>query len=506
MDVKDFIKIRLVRGVKEEGQMEAALHGPFGRIVLGPGVLTIGRAFDSQLVVNNPTASSHHAEIRPDVYGYNLIDLGSTNGTFVNEQQIDPHLPCLLQGGDRIRIGDMTFLYEAGHPDFQSPFVQESSHKDVPTAKVKAFSPSEQFGYQPLAPYSFATPLQPVPPAFTPIFEQSNTPTLAMDSTNGIGIPVPPLPYVSPSMQSPPVPPKSSRRLKVLLIGLSIVLVLAAGGGGITAYMLTRPQPVMTVTSDYRVGSTPAGSTGTVLHVSAHSFSGSSAITFMLDNLPVASNHALSSDTDGNVKADLMITSTWAVGNHMLTAKDASGYTTKAGVPVVIVPQGQAHTPGPNGAPPDDMSFTLYASVQEQDAGTGKQLGSYSQTLMVTGKPDPSGGTVCQYFDHGQQNTNLGNSGNGITYRETSVFSCSGTYKGGKLSYIETATSSKIYYSNGQYCVARTPFVNEDLEGTFTSQYTISGTLSSDSITWDCSGGGGTQLANASKGSWTAQL
>src|SRR5690348_12612801 len=118
--------------------MEAVLQGPFGRIVLGPGVLTIGRALDNRLVVNTPTASSHHAEIRPGGYGYSLTDLGSTNGTFVNEQQLTPHSPRLLQGGDRIRIGDMVCLYEAGRSDFQSPLAQESSHKDVPTAKVSA--------------------------------------------------------------------------------------------------------------------------------------------------------------------------------------------------------------------------------------------------------------------------------------------------------------------------------------------------------------------------------
>src|SRR5215471_14654007 len=142
--------------------MAADLFGPFGRVVLGPGVLTIGRAFDNRLVVNNPTASSHHAEVRPGVSGYSLIDLGSTNGTFVNEQPLAPHLPRLLQGGDRIRIGDMMFLYNIDHSNFQSPPVQQSSHKDAPTAKVRAidlrsFSQSEQFGNQPPAPYSSYT-------------------------------------------------------------------------------------------------------------------------------------------------------------------------------------------------------------------------------------------------------------------------------------------------------------------------------------------------------------
>jgi hypothetical protein len=264
----------------------------------------------------------------------------------------------------------------------------------------------------------------------------------------------------------------------------------------------------MTITSTYQVGTTPAGSTNTSMHVSAHSFSGSSTITFLLDKAPVASTQHVSSDANGTVKADLLITDAWAVGKHMLTAKDASGYATKVGVPVVIVPQGQAHTPGPNGAPPDDMSFTLQVSVQPQDAGTGKQLTPYSHTLIVTGKPDSAGGTVCQSSDDGQMQTYIGNVGNGITYRETSVLTCSGTYKGGKLTYTETVTSDKIVYSDGISCQDHTPYVIEHLEGTFTSQNTINGTFSSDSVTANCSRGSDTHQFdyNAQKGSWTGQL
>src|SRR5260370_38202753 len=101
----------------------------------------------------------------------------------------------------------------------------------------------------------------------------------------------------------PPVKPKSSKRLKALFIVLLVVLVLSVAGGGVAAYLLTRPQPVMSVTSDYRVASIPAGSTGTVLHVRAHSFSGSSAITFLLDNVAVAGGQNVQSDADGRVAA-----------------------------------------------------------------------------------------------------------------------------------------------------------------------------------------------------------
>jgi hypothetical protein len=262
----------------------------------------------------------------------------------------------------------------------------------------------------------------------------------------------------------------------------------------------------MSVTSAYNVASIPTGSTGTALHANAHSFSGSSAITFLLDNVPVASSQKVNSDGNGNVSADLTITNAWTIGKHTLTAKDASGYATKAGVTVSIVPQGQAHTPGPNGAPVDDLSFLLKANVQVQDAGTGQQLTSTTETLTVLGRPDPSGGTVCQSIDDGQPHIYNGTTSNGTTYRETFVLACTGTYKGGKLSYTETATTYKIDFSYGVSCVAHMPYVLQHLEGSFTSPNTISGTLSGDSITMDCNQGVGTQQANARKGSWTAQM
>src|SRR6266567_4977318 len=96
--------------------MLAILHGPSGHITLGTTVLTIGWAPDNSLVIPDVNVAPHHAEIRSASLGgrrsYSLIDLGSSTGTFLNEQRLAAHVPHLLTTGDRIRLGEMLFLYQ----------------------------------------------------------------------------------------------------------------------------------------------------------------------------------------------------------------------------------------------------------------------------------------------------------------------------------------------------------------------------------------------------------
>jgi len=62
----------------------------------------IGRLADSDVVVADPGVSRQHAEVRRENDGYVITDLGSTNGTMVNEAMIGERT---LQAGDRITIG-----------------------------------------------------------------------------------------------------------------------------------------------------------------------------------------------------------------------------------------------------------------------------------------------------------------------------------------------------------------------------------------------------------------
>ena len=64
--------------------------------------VTIGRLPASDITVSDPGASRSHAEVRAVDGGYELVDLGSTNGTTVNGHRIREHP---LEDGDRITIG-----------------------------------------------------------------------------------------------------------------------------------------------------------------------------------------------------------------------------------------------------------------------------------------------------------------------------------------------------------------------------------------------------------------
>ncbi|MGZ4173225.1 MAG: FHA domain-containing protein [Solirubrobacteraceae bacterium] len=72
------------------------------------GGATLGRG-DVEIQLEDPFASSRHARITLQGQVVVIEDLGSTNGTYLNEQPLSGPQP--LHPGDRIRIGDSEFSY-----------------------------------------------------------------------------------------------------------------------------------------------------------------------------------------------------------------------------------------------------------------------------------------------------------------------------------------------------------------------------------------------------------
>lgn len=80
---------------------EGALAGTTLR--LGDRPITIGRASDSTLVIDDDYASSRHAQLVPHDGEWMLEDMGSTNGTFLGHGKVGRPTPVAV--GTPIRIG-----------------------------------------------------------------------------------------------------------------------------------------------------------------------------------------------------------------------------------------------------------------------------------------------------------------------------------------------------------------------------------------------------------------
>jgi hypothetical protein len=76
------------------------------RHVLPLGTMTIGRSSENTLALpEDNQVSRHHAVIHWDGRICTVTDLGSSNGTIINNERIPANVACPLHTGDRIRFG-----------------------------------------------------------------------------------------------------------------------------------------------------------------------------------------------------------------------------------------------------------------------------------------------------------------------------------------------------------------------------------------------------------------
>jgi pSer/pThr/pTyr-binding forkhead associated (FHA) protein len=95
------------------------VQGPFDKktVLLRGKKITIGRSSDNDLPVPHQTVSRHHAKIARDQGEFYLTDLGSHNGTWVNNKRLDPQSPFHLAHGDLLQIGGSAVVFEFHDPD-----------------------------------------------------------------------------------------------------------------------------------------------------------------------------------------------------------------------------------------------------------------------------------------------------------------------------------------------------------------------------------------------------
>jgi transcriptional regulator with GAF, ATPase, and Fis domain len=78
--------------------------GPVGKTLDLGALAKLGKAPDNDLVIEHPTVSRYHCELRRDGERYVIADLGSTNGTFLDGAQVKE---AYLRPGALIEVGDV---------------------------------------------------------------------------------------------------------------------------------------------------------------------------------------------------------------------------------------------------------------------------------------------------------------------------------------------------------------------------------------------------------------
>jgi pSer/pThr/pTyr-binding forkhead associated (FHA) protein len=81
--------------------------------ILPGGVKTIGRSTGADFIVEAPLVSRIHCRLTAGATELELVDLESTNGTFVNGERTDR---ALLKSGDRLGVGRVELTVQLVNP------------------------------------------------------------------------------------------------------------------------------------------------------------------------------------------------------------------------------------------------------------------------------------------------------------------------------------------------------------------------------------------------------
>ncbi|WP_224410026.1 FHA domain-containing protein [Oscillatoria salina] len=98
--------------------LASVIHQASGNVIsIQANPFTIGREPTSSLVLPDPQSARRHAQIKQITQNngeirYQLIDIGSSNGTFVDEEKLTANQPFWLSSGQVIRIGHQKWTFE----------------------------------------------------------------------------------------------------------------------------------------------------------------------------------------------------------------------------------------------------------------------------------------------------------------------------------------------------------------------------------------------------------
>jgi two-component system, NtrC family, sensor kinase len=124
----------VIRGIDQGTRFELA----------GP-IIRVGRDSSNNIQLHDTEVSRHHAEIRRLENAFNVFDLNSSNGTYVNGQRFREHL---LQSGDQLQMGSTLMLFtspseETGEDLARAVDIDQLREKDDGSRIVHAVSQAE---------------------------------------------------------------------------------------------------------------------------------------------------------------------------------------------------------------------------------------------------------------------------------------------------------------------------------------------------------------------------
>lgn len=88
-------------------------HNPSIRLGIGDGAIIGRRGSYAQAFAGQGYVSGNHARLQYNASGqFEVVDLGSTNGTFVNGQQLAPNMPRVVNVGDIVKFANLEFAVQ----------------------------------------------------------------------------------------------------------------------------------------------------------------------------------------------------------------------------------------------------------------------------------------------------------------------------------------------------------------------------------------------------------